>query len=89
MRRKVGRGGVVKSRRAISRGKGANRVSDRSAYRVKLNLDVFIALAIFVTLLLERRLDACLPKVIDGRGECIRCVVIRIRYVLLIGSGTR
>ena len=53
MRRKLGRGGVVKSRRTSSRGKRGELISDRSAYRVKLNLDVFIALAIFVTLLLK------------------------------------
>ena len=53
MRRKRSRGGVVKSRTSSSRRWRANRISDRSAYGVKLNLDIFIALAIFVTLLLQ------------------------------------
>ena len=89
MRRKRGRGGVVKSRRATSREEGANRISDRSAYGIKLNLNVFIALTIFITLLFQRRLDACFPKVVHGGGNRVSHVIMRVRCGFLMGRRTR
>ena len=93
MRGERGRGGLVLPRMSSSRRWRVDLISDGSAYRIELELDVVVVLAVFVALVavgfilaIEAGLKSSLPEMVDCRSDRMCDSVVDRRWIFRMGS---